>query len=71
MYMYMYIDLVQLTSEGFGIFSVMSSKRMVVSIVFSRKRALAIMCRQYVVQFQLRATRLLRFIDFLLAVERT
>ena len=35
------------------IFHVMSGKRMVVSVAFSRKRALAIMCRQYVVQFQL------------------
>ena len=52
------------------IFCVMSGKRMVVSIAFSRKGALAIMCRQYVVQFQLGTTRLLRFIDFLLAVER-
>ena len=53
------------------IYRIMSGKRMVVSIAFSRKSALAIKCRQYVVQFQLGTTRLLRFIDFLLAVERT
>ena len=49
------------------IFHITSGKRMVVSIAFSRKRALAIMCR-YVVQFQLGTTRLL---SFLLSVERT
>ena len=46
-------------------------QKTVVSIAFSRKSALGIMSRQYVVQFQLGTTRLLRFIDFLLAVERT
>ena len=46
----------------------MSGKRMA---AFSRKSALGIMSRQYVVQFQLGTIRLLRFIDFLLAVERT
>ena len=46
-------------------------QKTVVSITFSRKSALGIMSRQYVVQFQLGTTRLLRFIDFLLAVERT
>ena len=58
-------------SEGFAVFRVTSDKRMVVSIVFSRKRALVIMSRQYVVQFQLGTTRLLRFVNFILAVERT
>ena len=53
------------------IYRIMSGKRMVVSIAFSRKSVLGIMSRQYVVQFQLGTTRLLRFIDFLLAVERT
>ena len=48
----------------------MSGKRMVVSIAFSRKSTLGIMSRQYIVQFQMRTTRLLRFIDFMLAVER-
>ena len=47
----------------------MSCKRTVVSSAFSRKSALGIMSRQYV-QFQLGTTRVLRFIDFLLAVER-
>ena len=46
-------------------------QKTVVSIAFSRKSALGIMSRQYVIQFQLGTTRLLRFIDFLLAVERT
>ena len=46
-------------------------QKTVVSIAFSRNSALGIMSRQYVVQFQLGTTRLLRFIDFLLAVERT
>ena len=46
------------------IFRVMSGKRI------SRKRAVAIMCRQYIVQFHLGTTRLLGLIYFLLAVER-
>ena len=37
----------------------------------SKKSALGITSRQYIVQFQLGTTRLLRFIDILLAVERT
>ena len=52
-------------------FPIMSGKKCFFSITFSRKRPLTIMCRQYVVQFQLGTTRLLRFIDFQLAVENT
>ena len=40
------------------IFRIMSGKRMVASVALDRKRALAIMCRQYVVQFQFWTTKL-------------
>ena len=52
-----------------NIFHIISGKKRCFFITFSRKRPLTIMCRQYVVQFQLGTTRLLRFIDFQFAVE--